>query len=403
MRGAGGREVFGAERAAAVGIAHVREALAIGRLQRQCIFGVGRCIRAVASALQLLLQQAQRMRQRRPGGEFGRRVNVSAAIGDLQRLAQMGAEAGKIFDRQRAAGGLNVGRDAAREVALVEITRALGGEMRHRRLECALRHPHRRLDTPFRIGRQAVLQIGRRARRVTPEVRSRTRNHQRGPPIHQQAFAGEGNAGSQQFLPRHFGVTAMRLLHAGDHAGHGDRCGALKVAIVLHPRPRKNVGGRTRGQRIVLDAQAVRRAHAVVDHLVAVFAGAIEHHCAAAASAAHPGLQHTERKGGGDDGIDAVAAGCQHPGADLGGFSRLRGDDAALGSHRGLADLLGIGELVGHVWPCCFLFSCSATACCQRSGVNRTGSLRIACTKLFGATSIPPAYSISGSRVSNWR
>src|SRR2546423_6321663 len=46
--------LLGAERAAAVGIAHVREALAIGRLQRQCIFGVGRCIRAVASALQLL-------------------------------------------------------------------------------------------------------------------------------------------------------------------------------------------------------------------------------------------------------------------------------------------------------------------------------------------------------------
>ena len=39
----------------------------------------------------------------------------------------------------------------------------------------------------------------------------------------------------------------------------------------------------------------------------------------------------------------------------------------------------------------------------ERCGVNRTGNLRMACTKLFGAISMPPAYSISGSRVSSWR
>ena len=155
--------------------------------------------------------------------------------------------------------------------------------------------------------------------------------------------------GRQQVLPRHSGVAAMRLLHAGDHAGHGDRAGAVQIAVVLDPRPGEDVGGGAfAGQRIVLGSQAVRRAHAVVDHLVAVVAGAVEHHHPAAADAAHPGLQHPERKGGRDHGVDAVAASRQHRGADLGGLARLRGDDAAFGGYGGFADLLGVGELVAH-------------------------------------------------------
>jgi hypothetical protein len=102
------------------------------------------------------------------------------------------------------------------------------------------------------------------------------------------------------------------------------------------------------GQRIVLDAQAARRAHAVVDHLVTVFFRTIEHHRAAAAEPAHPRLQHAERECRRDHGIDAVTAGGQHLGADLRRFARLRGEDAAPGGHRGFADLLGIGELVVH-------------------------------------------------------
>src|SRR5918996_1258171 len=41
MGGAGRREVFRPERALAVGIAHVVEPLAVGRLHRERIFGVG--------------------------------------------------------------------------------------------------------------------------------------------------------------------------------------------------------------------------------------------------------------------------------------------------------------------------------------------------------------------------
>ena len=251
----------------------------------------------------------------------------------------MGAEGGEVLDRQRAAGGLNVGGDAARQIALVEIARACAGEIGHRRLQPVLRQPHAGLDAPLRIRRQAVLQIGGGAGGITPEIRGRTRNHQRGPPVHRKAFAGEFDARRQQFLPRHFGVAAMRFLHAGDHAGHRDRARTMQIAVVLYPRPGENVGGRAiAGQRIVFGAQAVRRAHAVVDHFIAVFAGAVEHHRAAAAEAAHPGLQHTQRKRGRDHGVDAVAAGGQHRGADLGGLARLRGDDAAFGGDGGFAD-----------------------------------------------------------------
>src|SRR5690242_8883753 len=185
----------------------------------------------------------------------------------------------------------------------------------------------------------------------------------------------------------------MRLFHAGDDAGDRDRAWTMQVAVVLDPRPGEDVGGGAPRERIILDAQAVRRAHAVVDHLITVFPRAIEHHGAAAAHAAHPWLQRAKRKGGGDHGVDAVAAGRQHLGADFRRPPRLRGDDAALRADRGLAELLRIGELISH--EVSLLVSYCAAA--RRSGVKRTGSLRMACTKLFGATSIPPAYSMSGS------
>ncbi len=205
------------------------------------------------------------------------------------------------------------------------------------------------LDAPWRIRRQAIDQIGSGARGVTPQVHSRTRNHQRGPPVDREAFTGKANARCQQFLPRQFGVAAMRFLHAGDHARHRDRAGTLDVAVAFDARPGEDVGrGAVAGQRIILGPQAERRPHAVVDHLVAVFACTVEHHRAAAAGTAHPGLQHAERKRRRDHRIDAIAAGREHLGADLRRLARLRGDDAAFRSDSGLADRLVAGELVTH-------------------------------------------------------
>ena len=330
------------------------------------------------------MQQAQGVRQRRTGGQFRRRVDMPAAIGDHQRLAQMRAEGGEVFDRQRTAGCLDVGGDAARQIALVKVARALGGEIAQHRLEPVLRQPHLRADAPLRIRRQAVDEIGLCARGIAPQIGGRACDHQRGPPVHQQAFAGEFDAGRQQILPLHPAVAAMRFLHAGDHAGHRDRAGPMQIAVVFYARPREDVGGGAgAAQRIVFGAQTVGRAHAVVDHLVFVLAGAVEHHRAAAADAAHPGLQHPERKRGRNDRIDAVAAGLQHLGADFGRLARLRGDDAAFGDNSGFADLLGVGKMVGHDGAFGWLGGCQLR---QRSR-QRKGVPRRYCAAIEGSSS----------------
>jgi hypothetical protein len=47
---------------------------------------------------------------------------------------------------------------------------------------------------------------------------------------------------------RQLGVRAMRLLHAS----HGDRAGAVKISVVLHPRPGEDVGSGTIARRWML-------------------------------------------------------------------------------------------------------------------------------------------------------
>ena len=123
----------------------------------------------------------------------------------------------------------------------------------------------------------------------------------------------------------------------------------MEIAVVLDARPGKNIRRRAvAGQWIILKAEAHRRAHAVVDHFIAVFARPVEHHRAAAAEPAHPGLQHAKRKRGRDHSVDAIAARGQHLGADLRGPAGLRRDDAAFGGDGGLADRLRVGKLVAH-------------------------------------------------------
>ncbi len=259
----------------------------------------------------------------------------------------MGTECGQVLERQRAASGLHIRRNAARQVALIEIARTPGRQMRDRRLEFFQRQERAGPDAPWRRRRQAVPEIDRSTVRITPQVGGRARDELRGPPVDRETVASQRHARAEQFVPRQFGVAAMRLLHAGDHAGHRDRTGTVEVAIVLDPRPREQIGCcALAGQRIILNAQAVGCTHAVIDHLVVVVVRPIEHHRTTAAEAAVPRLQHAERERRCDDGIDAIAAGRQHLGANRRRPARLRGDDAALGNGGRLADLLGTGKRV---------------------------------------------------------
>ena len=136
----------------------------------------------------------------------------------------------------------------------------------------------------------------------------------------------------------------------------------MKIAVTLDARPGEYVGGSTIArQRKILGTKARGRAHPVVDHFMTVLSGAIKHHRPATADAAHPRFQHPQRKSRSNDSIDAIATRRQHPGADFGGFSRLRGDDTAFGDYCRLADLLGAAELVVH----------GVAFCCRSQSLNR--------------------------------
>jgi hypothetical protein len=102
-------------------------------------------------------------------------------------------------------------------------------------------------------------------------------------------------------------------LHARDHAGHRDCGRALHVAVVLHQGPGEEVLRLAAlGERIVGRIQGARRAHAVVDRVRARLVRAPDLHAAARGEAAHPGLDHADRKGGRDRGVDRVAARLEH-------------------------------------------------------------------------------------------
>ena len=183
---------------------------------------------------------------------------------------------------------------------------------------------------------------------VGRERARRRGGEQRREPVDQQALLRQRHRGRDEIAPRQAAVFGVREAHAGDHARHRHGGRALHVAIVDHRGPGEQVlGGSAAGRkRIVGRIERHRRAHAVVDHAGAALAGAPQHHGAAGRRPAHPGLDHAERKRDRDRGIDRIAAGFEHAGADLGGAAVGGGHHAAAGGDDGLADDLGAGEVV---------------------------------------------------------
>ncbi len=66
-------------------------------------------------------------------------MHKAAAIRNRKRLADMRLECCKVRNRQATAARLNIGSNAAGQIAFVEITRSLRGQMRQRRLQRILR------------------------------------------------------------------------------------------------------------------------------------------------------------------------------------------------------------------------------------------------------------------------
>ena len=109
---------------------------------------------------------------------------------------------------------------------------------------------------------------------------------------------------------------------AGEQAGAGHHVEAF--ALVMRD------GGAGRGRALAADQLGLALAHVV------------EHHRHVAARAVQVRLDHLQREGGGDRGVEGVAAALQRAHADGGGDPVRRGDDA-----EGAVDLGPRGEGVG--------------------------------------------------------
>ena len=156
--------------------------------------------------------------------------------------------------------------------------------------------------------------------------------------------------------------------------GHGDGGGALDVAVVDHAGPGKQVGAAAvAGQGVVGGIELARRTHAVVDHLGAPLVGTPQHHAAARRRPAHPGLDHAQREGGRDRGIDRVAARGEHGGADLRRTPVLRRHHARLGGDHGLADDLCVGEVVHAHHPLAFAWRTTSACVANHTGAKALG------------------------------
>ena len=130
----------------------------------------------------------------------------------------------------------------------------------------------------------------------------------------------------------------MRQAQAVGETRHGHCQRAVQVAVADDGRPAEQVAGSTAGQRVVGRRKPPRRHHAGI-HRVGLAVGQFHQHAAAAAQAAHPGLEHAQRQRGRYGGIDRVPAGAQKLGPDLGGPPMLGGDDASTATHRNLGRL----------------------------------------------------------------
>src|SRR5690606_2108083 len=115
-----------------------------------------------------------------------------------------------------------------------------------------------------------------------------------------------------------------------------------------HGGPAEQIAGGALRQRVIRHVQPGGADHAVHHHQRPAAPVVPDHHVAAAADAAHPGLQRADREGRRHRRIDRIAAGAQHPGADVGRLLVLRGDDAVSGPQGLLAEGQGAAEILRH-------------------------------------------------------
>jgi len=344
MRGAGGRS----KRFAVV--AHPGEPAAIGALQRACIgeegVGAGGARRAHP-----VFEPREEIGEGRPGGQPGRDMKPRVAIAEAQRVAYRRVIAAQILARQRAPLVAHVAGDGRTDLAVEELTVTLRGEPVERVGDPVHGDALVRQARPARDGRPLpVFQKHRGGVGIARKPARRRGDDQGGVPVDMQSLARKPDRRLQQLAPRHDAEARMRDPHPIHQPRHGDRRRPLHVAVVHHRLPGEQIARLARArERVVGRIEPARRAHPVIDRVGPPLVRAPDHHRAAAGGTAHPRFGHAHGEGHRDGRVDGVAAGRKRFGADRRRASMLGGDDAALGLHQDLADLLGSGKVAFHV------------------------------------------------------
>ena len=83
----------------------------------------------------------------------------------------------------------------------------------------------------------------------------------------------------------------MGEAQAVGEAGESDGQRPMQVAVLDHGRPAEQIAGHAAGERVGGGIEAARRHHAAIQGMGGTV-GQPDQHAAAAAKAAHPGLEH---------------------------------------------------------------------------------------------------------------
>ena len=136
----------------------------------------------------------------------------------------------------------------------------------------------------------------------------------------------------------------------GHRARQADGQRPVDVQVAGDARPAEQVGVDRRGwvQRECAGVEGPWRGGPEIDRREVRRIALVADQVAAAAQAAHPGLDHGEREGRGDGGIDGSTAVAKDGGADVRGAGVLGRDRPAGRARHGLVDLPLFDGLKGH-------------------------------------------------------
>lgn len=235
-------------------------------------------------------------------------------------------------------------RNAAAISPSYEVAPAGAGQLLHRPGEIAERQAAR-VAVGRRHRRQPILQVDAGTLRIAAEIGGGGGDLQRRPPVGLESLLRQGHGRRHHLRHRQPAPGGVEPLAAGDRARHRDGQRPMDVGVALDLGPAEALARHPAGQAEIAGGEVAGRDRTEIHHLGPRLAGAVnDGEAAIAAETGVPRLLARQRHGGGDRGVDRVAAGLQDGEPRLGAPTRLRDDDAAPPGGRGLGQAPVLGE-----------------------------------------------------------